>query len=275
MTIQIAQRIGRALGVRSGTRIKELDEGLREYVRTVPQARTTPITGSIAASQVTSGTFADPRIAESNVTQHQAALALAASQINSGILGAVRGGTGHGSFTAGDLLYANTISTLARLGIGTAGDLLRVSGGAPAWQAASTLSIAWSQLTSVPSTFTPAVHLTTGTWTPADNSGAGLTLTVDSATYVKHEDLVMAMLRLSFPATADTSLNELSGLPFSCANPNANRQGFMTWANAAVSYVMPVGAGASTVRFYDSTGARMQNSALSGATLAATVLYRT
>lgn len=37
-----------------------------------------------AASDITSGTFADARIAASNVTQHQAALALGASQITSG-----------------------------------------------------------------------------------------------------------------------------------------------------------------------------------------------
>lgn len=37
-----------------------------------------------AAADVTSGTFADARIAASNVTQHQAALALAASQVTSG-----------------------------------------------------------------------------------------------------------------------------------------------------------------------------------------------
>jgi len=39
---------------------------------------------AIAASQVTSGTFDDARIAESNVTQHEAALELATSQVTSG-----------------------------------------------------------------------------------------------------------------------------------------------------------------------------------------------
>lgn len=39
---------------------------------------------AIAASQVTSGTFADARIAQSNVTQHQAAINIAASQVTSG-----------------------------------------------------------------------------------------------------------------------------------------------------------------------------------------------
>ena len=37
---------------------------------------------ALAASQITSGTFADARIAESNVTQHQAALSITESQIS-------------------------------------------------------------------------------------------------------------------------------------------------------------------------------------------------
>jgi len=45
---------------------------------------------TIDASQVVSGTFADARIAQSNVTQHQAALTLAASQITSGTLADAR-----------------------------------------------------------------------------------------------------------------------------------------------------------------------------------------
>jgi len=40
--------------------------------------------GSLATSAISSGTFADARIASSNVTQHQASLSLAASQIASG-----------------------------------------------------------------------------------------------------------------------------------------------------------------------------------------------
>ena len=46
-----------------------------------------PVSHSHAASDVTSGTFADARIAISSVTQHEAQLTLAASQIASGTLG--------------------------------------------------------------------------------------------------------------------------------------------------------------------------------------------
>ena len=47
-----------------------------------------------SAANLNAGTLPDARVAQSNVTQHQAALALAASQITSGTLGLARGGTG-------------------------------------------------------------------------------------------------------------------------------------------------------------------------------------
>lgn len=56
-----------------------------------------------------------------------------------GQLAATRGGTGYGAYTAGDLLYASSTTALAKLAIGSASDLLTVSGGAPAWIARTAL----------------------------------------------------------------------------------------------------------------------------------------
>lgn len=53
MTIQIAQRIGRALGVTSATKTKELDEALRAYVRSVGPGATLPVTGSVPYANLT------------------------------------------------------------------------------------------------------------------------------------------------------------------------------------------------------------------------------
>ena len=75
---------------------------------------------SLAASQITSGTFADARITASNVTQHQAALSLAASQITSGILPTVRGGTGTSTSTGTGSNVLNTGPTFVS-GISVAG----------------------------------------------------------------------------------------------------------------------------------------------------------
>lgn len=63
---------------------------------------------ALAASQITSGVFSDARIAQSNVTQHQAALSLAASQITSGTLPVIRGGTGTTTSTgSGSVVLSN------------------------------------------------------------------------------------------------------------------------------------------------------------------------
>lgn len=48
-----------------------------------------------------------------------------------------RGGTNTASYTTGDLLYASGATTLTKLGIGSTGQQLTVSGGVPAWGSAS------------------------------------------------------------------------------------------------------------------------------------------
>lgn len=65
-----------------------------------------------------------------------------------GTLIAGNGGTGFSSYAVGDILYADTTTTLARLPIGTASQVLKVSGGLPAWQSNSS-SIFSGQLISV------------------------------------------------------------------------------------------------------------------------------
>jgi hypothetical protein len=57
-----------------------------------------------------------------------------------GTLGVANGGTNITSYTTGDVIYASGASALAKLGIGSAGQFLGISGGVPAWQ--STLGVA-------------------------------------------------------------------------------------------------------------------------------------
>ena len=47
------------------------------------------------------------------------------------------GGTNQSTYTTGDVLYASAANTLSKLGIGTAGQVLTVSGGVPTWQTVS------------------------------------------------------------------------------------------------------------------------------------------
>ena len=50
-----------------------------------------------------------------------------------GTLAAANGGTGQSSYTVGDILYASGTGALSKLGIGTAGQVLKVAGGIPSW----------------------------------------------------------------------------------------------------------------------------------------------
>ena len=54
-----------------------------------------------------------------------------------GTVGTISGGTGQTVYTVGDMLYAGATTRLDKLGIGSAGQVLKVVSGAPAWAADS------------------------------------------------------------------------------------------------------------------------------------------
>jgi hypothetical protein len=59
----------------------------------------------------------------------------------SSLLDASFGGTGIFSYSAGDIVYADTTSSLATVNIGSSGNVLTSSGSAPQWSAPSSLSV--------------------------------------------------------------------------------------------------------------------------------------
>jgi len=64
-----------------------------------------------------------------------ASIAIAGSQITSGTVAATVGGTGQSSYTTGDILYANSSTTLTKLTLGTQGQVLKAGASAPEWGA--------------------------------------------------------------------------------------------------------------------------------------------
>jgi len=57
-----------------------------------------------------------------------------------------------------------------------------------------------------------------GTWTPTDSSGAGLTLSVSGANYVKVGTLIHVTAYLNFPSNSNGAGVRLNGLPFTTKN---------------------------------------------------------
>jgi hypothetical protein len=101
-----------------------------------------------------------------------------------GTLVAANGGTGQSSYTTGDLLYASGTAALSKLGVGTDGYLLTVSGGVPTWQAApatgvTSFSAGTTGLT--PSTGTTGAVTLSGTLAVA-NGGTNGTATPTAGT---------------------------------------------------------------------------------------------
>jgi len=94
-----------------------------------------------------------------------------------GTLDASSGGTGQSSYTTGDLLYASGSTAISKLGVGTNGYILTVSGGLPSWQPAPATGV--TSFSAGTTGFTPSTG-TTGAVTLAGtlattNGGTGLT----------------------------------------------------------------------------------------------------
>jgi hypothetical protein len=110
--------------------------GIGTYSTTGPTlTRTTILSSSNSGSAVTafSGTVNVFVTYPSSRSVYADGTTLTAT--NSSVLPSASGGTGFGTYAAGDLIYASASNTLSKLGIGTDGFVLTVSSGVPVWSA--------------------------------------------------------------------------------------------------------------------------------------------
>ncbi|MGJ0510257.1 MAG: hypothetical protein ACR652_24695 [Methylocystis sp.] len=114
---------------------------------------------------------------------------------------------------------------------------------------------------------------TPSTWTPTDASGAGLTFTTPAGTYEKIGRLVIARFALTYPATADATAAQIGGLPFTVANNNAARQGFVSTTDEATLASLQPQANGTTFFPITSTGGTITNATLSGNVIFGTLIY--
>ena len=118
---------------------------------------------------------------------------------------------------------------------------------------------------------TPATGMTSqllnwyeeGTWTPVDNSGAGLSLTVAFAKYTKVGRQVSYIASITYPVTASASAASLTGFPFTAGNAIFGQVNYTTTSTANLNYM----SGSTTALFLLKPGVNTTNVQMSGATL--------
>jgi hypothetical protein len=157
--------------------------------------------------------------------------------------------------------------------------LLRVSGnqgnGAVTWNDLVALGI----VASVPSArgVTPASQIiSSGVWTPQDNSGAALAFTGVSAHWVQlMGGLVLVSFLWQYPATASGVAASISGLPFPVSNV-ADRCGGNTYVSTGVPALCIANQGLSTFSFFNhANGLPVTNAALTTAFVLGSFAYMT
>lgn len=115
-----------------------------------------------------------------------------------GTLVAANGGTGFGTYTVGDLLYANTTTTLTKLPVGTTGQVLTVTAGAPAW---ATLSA------SAPVTKTADFTLADGeSWVINNKSGSTCTVTLPTPSAYAGRQVVFKNMQAQLLVSASSNV---------------------------------------------------------------------
>ncbi len=112
-----------------------------------------------------------------------------------------------------------------------------------------------------------------GPWTPIDASGAGLSLTVTTAYYVKVGQQMHAYFDITYPATANGSQAQLGGLPIA-AQAGAAAGGFIYYSTCAKTFAFNIQSATTKGYAYTVSGGSITNVDLSGITLRGVFIYR-
>lgn len=170
----------------------------------------------------------------------------------------------------GQLLYSANGSTYVLLNIGTTSMCLSVAASEPSWVACPTLSGTntfggTNSFTTSPTVGGISLVTQTGptAWTPTDASGAGLTLTVATANYVKTGRSATFSAQVTYPTTANTNPAELN-LPTS--GLSATNQA-CAGVGVGLAFALDANISSSNIFFVTSSFANVTNAQLSGTTV--------
>jgi len=158
-----------------------------------------------------------------------------------GTVPTTQGGTGLISYTTGDIIYASATNTLAKLSIGSSGQVLTVAAGIPSWSTLSSAAVTSFQTSLsglTPSTATSGAVTLAGTLGPT-SGGTGLT------TYTQG-DLVYASGTNTLGKLADVATGNALISGGVGADPSWGKIGLTTH----VSGTLPIANGGTNITTY-------------------------
>ena len=187
-----------------------------------------------------------------------------------------QGGTGLTSFTAGDLVYWSTGTTFTKLGIGTAGQVLTVNGGAtaPQWSTASTgvTTISFGSTGLTPATATNGAVTVAGTLAIANGGTGASTLAGANIAVTNVANTFSATQTFTgTTATAAIKTNNIDELASIVAGAPAATQTFYV-NTGAVQYYTSNAANNWTVNFAFSSGTSLNTAMAIGDSISVTML---
>ena len=132
-------------------------------------------------------------------------------------LSAGQGGTAQSTWTTGDLLYASAANTLSKLGVGTTGQVLKVTAGLPAWDtdtvgtgtvtSVSVVSANGMAGTVATASTTPAITLTTTVTGVLKGNGTAISAAVANTDFVAPSAPVTKTADFTVAATESYLIN--------------------------------------------------------------------
>lgn len=125
---------------------------------------------------------------------------------------------------------------------------------------------------------TDLTNYTEGNWTPIDSSGAGLTLTVGYATYMRIGTLVICHFSITYPSTADASAAIIGGLPFTAVATGGAAGVFggkiLNATTATSANTIKLQSATTTFTIGNGTYSNMTNANLTTANIRGYIIYK-
>jgi len=175
--------------------------------------------------------------------------------------------------TVSQILYSSATNVVSGLATANNGLLITSNTGVPSLLANGTPGYVVTAQSGAPPAW--AAISSEAAWTPTDASGAGLTFSTATGSYIRIGTLVIATCIVIYPATADASAAIIGGLPFTPVTGNQYRAGTVTYTSVGTLARALTTSGTAQFQLYTATATNVTNATMTLSTNFFQIIYQT